>query len=1052
MKDQRAIFSGNQWLVAGLFLLAGLGLLIFFVRFAEPVHRTHRAPYQGDYSEKQLLEQLTTTNLDIRVAQIATASVKPGERQVGRATGSPGFYRTEKLIETAFQTAGLEVQPQTFEVVMPETEYCEVLGADGQPLPGVQLYPLEPAGLLPTVLPAAGITARLVETETTDLTLLTGNNPHETVLLTFINDQLDWLTPANVGVRAIIAREDEVAKAQRANPDVPAAWQNLVSGTEVTYPRFVARGPIEKFAGQQITIRCKVTWQPKKVRNVIGVLPGKGTSHEALVVTAHYDSGSVVPELAPGAEESLSLAALLEYARALAPYRGQLERDVVFIATAGHAQGMTGVCRLMDAVETFTRTRPEYQSLEQQRRDQVQQLEYAQQALAMCEQLPAGKAWSLKDPQFATWFRAAFKLIAGEINLDRRNEMLAAKLAYFRANKPVFRDGFNNAGASDQDRARPENTHPLLKDYIEAQKNDNAAANLMGLTVEELVKRPEFAKWDYLAKAKAVFETRQAYHQAQLAQFDDSIAVQKLFAGYERTLTLNLDLCSGGRTASLPLALAAGLEKPGAIVEPQISDLANALLAKAPFRVIHWGSRDATGSREYPSPINPNYAEGEAAIWFRCGRLAFSAVNAFFFPPKVGTPEDTWDDLPTAALHQQVPALGRTILALASGQVLFKQIPPVQFGIYTVRGTVLGNAGAASVVPSHRMATRTFLRAYAPQFATYGRVTTRGMALYPILQANPYGEFTRQFATDLAAWGNAFVATAIRFDAQGAPEYINDTSASSQSLFNSQTISLKAALATGPHPAEPINFSMFRCAPVMLFDRINPQTMQSFKGVAYVDNLGLSGPPRFNFLGTTAFLEPDLKFYVALLDGAADNKELLTDRAFMLNIDRNAPIKPDEPEAYGRGYLVADTTALTMPASDAEHHSCGPTRNGSGYRSGLAWSTSKCSASTNTARIGWPMPTRSSSRMTPRAQLIRPARVSRMPSITIQSFVRASHKRWWAFSGTLDCWCRLCSLRKNSFLVSPIFANNLLPAAQFSSWYSHSCNNFIPPFKWCARR
>ena len=915
MKTQRPISWSNQWLVAGLFLLAGLGLLIFFVHFAEPVHRAHRAPYQENYSEQQLLDQLTATNLDARIAQIAAASVQPGERQVGRSTGSPGFYRTEKLIETAFQAAGLEVQPQAFDVVMPEREECQVLGADGQPLPGVELYPVEPAGLLPTVLPAAGITAQLVEAETTDLTLLTGHNPRETVLLTYINDQLDWLTPANVGVRAIIAREDEVAKAQRANPDVPAPWQKLFSGTEVAYPRFVARGPIEKFAGQQITIHCKVTWQPKTARNIIGVLPGKGTTHEALVVTAYYDSSSIVPELAPGAEESLSLAALLELAKALAPYRGQLERDVVFIATAGHAQGMTGVCRLMEAVETFSRTRPEYRSLLQQRGDQAQQLEYARQALAICEQLAAGQPWSLKDPQFATWFRAAFKLIAGEINLDRRNEMLAAKLAYLRAGKPVFRDGFKNETASDQDRAQPENTHPLLKEYIAAQTSDNVAANLMGLTVEELVKRPEFSKWNYLEKARAVFATRQAYHQSQLAQLDDSIAVQKLFTGYERTLTLNLALCSGGRTASPQLALAAGLDKPGAIVEPQISDLANAIIAKAPFRVIHWGSRDATGSRENPCPINPNYGEGEAAVWFRCGRLAFSAVNAVFFPPKVGTPEDTWDGLATSALHQQVPALGRAVLALASGQVPFKQIPP-QYGIYTVRGTVLGNAGAASVVPSHRMATRTFLRAYAAQFAFYDRITTHGVALYPILQTNPYGEFTRQFAIDLAAWGNGFMATAIRFDAQGMPEYINDTSPSSQSLFNSQTISLKAALATGPHPAEPINLSMFRCVPVMLFNSINPQTMQAFKGVAYVDNLGLSGPARFNFLGTTAFLEPDLKFYVALLDGAANNKELLTDRAFMLNVDPNAPIKPDEPEAYGRGYLAADTETLTMPALD----------------------------------------------------------------------------------------------------------------------------------------
>ena len=928
MNDSRPSSRFDQWLVAGLFLLAGLALLIVFVKFAEPTHRKHRAPYEGTYSEAQLRERLTATNLDARIAQIAAASVQPGERQVGRATGSPGFYRTEKLITAAFQNAGLQLQTQAFDVVMPETEKCEILGANGQPLPDVQLYPVEPAGLVPLVLPAEGITAELVAAESSALHLLTGHNPRATILLTAISDQVNWLTSASAGVRAIIVREDEVEKSQRANPDKPAEWEKLFSGTEITYPRFVARGPIEKYAGQPITIRCKVTWQPKTVRNLIGVLPGKGTTHEALVVTAYYDASSMIPELAPGAEESLSVAALTEFAQALAPYRGQLDRDVVFIATAGHAQGMSGVGQLMEAVETFTQARSESRSLTQQHADQAQRLEYTRQAVALCDQMAAGKPWQLTDPKFADWFRAAFKLVAGEVNLDKRNKMLAAKLAYIRAGKPVFRTGFNNAQATDQDRANPENTHPLLQTYIAAQTDDNTAANLMGLTVEELVKRPEFSKWHYLDKAREVWAAREAYHQAQLAQLTDSMAVKKIFSGYERTLTLNLDLCSGGLNGTPDLALAAGLTKPGTIVEPQVSDLANAILAKASFRVIHWGSQDATGSREYPSLINANYGEGEAAIWFRCGRLAFSAVNAFFYPPKVGTPEDTWDGLKTGVLHQQVPALGRAILALASGQVLLKQVPPIPNGLYTVNGTVLGNAGAASVVPSHRMATRTFMRAYTSPLETYHRTLSRGIQLATVLPVNPYGEFYHQFTPDLSAWSSAFKAMAIRFDAQGQPEYINDTSASSQSLFNSQSISPKEAVATGPHPAKPINLSMFRCAPVTLYGRINPQTMQAFKEVAYMDNLGLSSPLRYNLIGSgfspgvglpavTAFLEPDLTFYVALRDGAANNPELLTDRAFLLNVDWRAPIHPGESEAEGRGYLAADTSVLTLPEFDA---------------------------------------------------------------------------------------------------------------------------------------
>ena len=373
MNNQRPSTWLDQWLIAGLFAAAGVALLAFFVRFAEPAHRVHREPFRGNYSEQALQERLTATNLDACVAQIKEASLAGGGRTQGRFSGSPGFYRTEDLITNAFKADGLEVQSQEFEVVVPETEYCEVLGADGQPLPGVTLYPFIPAGLLPTVLPPEGIHARLVGAEKTDLNSLTGNDPRETIVLTTVGNGGGWDGLASAGVKAVIVREDALAKAQQADPDQPSTWESMLGGLEITYPRFVARGPIEKFAGQPITIRCKVTWQSKKVRNLIGVLHGKSAAKEALVVTAYYDAISVVPELAPGAEQSLPLAALLEYAQALAPYHGQLTRDVIFIATAGHAQALAGACHLMDAIETFTRNRSEYRSLPDQRADQTRQ-------------------------------------------------------------------------------------------------------------------------------------------------------------------------------------------------------------------------------------------------------------------------------------------------------------------------------------------------------------------------------------------------------------------------------------------------------------------------------------------------------------------------------------------------------------------------------------------------------------------------------------------------------------------------------------------------------
>ena len=272
------------------------------------------------------------------------------------------------------------MKTQELEVVVPVTEVCEILDAQGKPLDGVQLCPFAPSGLCPISLPNGEISAKLVQTESAELKYLAGNQPSNCIVLTALDSASGWMEMAGAGVKAVIVREDEAAKLLRADPDQPGAWKSLITSHETTYPRFLVRGPIEKFADSEVTIRCKVTWQTKKVRNIIGILNSDKPKQEALVLTAFYDSNSLVPDLAPGAEQSLSLAALLEYARALAPYRSQLERDVIFVAETGHAQNLAGACKLMEAIETFSHKRSDYRGFEERRAEQEQKLVWAQRA------------------------------------------------------------------------------------------------------------------------------------------------------------------------------------------------------------------------------------------------------------------------------------------------------------------------------------------------------------------------------------------------------------------------------------------------------------------------------------------------------------------------------------------------------------------------------------------------------------------------------------------------------------------------------------------------
>ena len=351
MKQKLAEFLKTQLPVAVVFAAFGLAALALFVALAEPREREHRAPFRRDYDETPLRTALAGNGLEQTLTALAHLGDAGDGHSLGRFTGSPGFYAAERYIRQAFAEAGLDVQTQEFGVVVPVTEYCEILDENNQPLPDVLLYPFEPSGLTPLAPPEEGLRGKLVLMENTSLEYLNGCQPDECIALTTLDSGTDWKPLASAGVRALIVMEDEAAAKLRSSPDQRGPWEAMLSSFEVGYPRFLARGPLANYAGKRLTLRCKVTWQERKVRNIIGCLRGAATNTEAFICSAAYDSYSVVPELAPGAEQAVSVAALIELARALAPYRGTLRRDVFFAATAGHAQALSGVSRLIEGIE-----------------------------------------------------------------------------------------------------------------------------------------------------------------------------------------------------------------------------------------------------------------------------------------------------------------------------------------------------------------------------------------------------------------------------------------------------------------------------------------------------------------------------------------------------------------------------------------------------------------------------------------------------------------------------------------------------------------------------
>ena len=84
-------------------------------------------------------------------------------------------------------------------------------------------------------------------------------------------------------------------------------------------------------------------WERKPAWNIIGTIPGYDPllTNDIVVLEGYYDAMSVVPALAPGAEQAASVTALLEIARHFR--ENPPARTIVFLATSAHHLGLRGV-------------------------------------------------------------------------------------------------------------------------------------------------------------------------------------------------------------------------------------------------------------------------------------------------------------------------------------------------------------------------------------------------------------------------------------------------------------------------------------------------------------------------------------------------------------------------------------------------------------------------------------------------------------------------------------------------------------------------------------
>ncbi|MCX7599098.1 MAG: M28 family peptidase [Armatimonadetes bacterium] len=282
-----------------------------------------------------------------------------------RVSGYPGNEAAAEYILARFKALGLETYVQEFDMPTPLDEGC-TLEVGGKQFEVGALWP----NLVRTCqVPPEGLTGPLIYVGKGDLTDFDGKPVENAIVLMDFNTGQNWLNAPLLGAAAVVFLQPPTTTRGEA--------ETKFLQCPVSVPRFYARGDavaqllaLAASGTPAATIRSRVSWVNRTNRNILGILRGADAelSKEALIFSAFYDSISVVPRWAPGAESASGIAALLELARLYSAHRPA--RSIVFLATSGHFEALAGA-------REFVRLWGQEPRRERERNKRLRQLERA---------------------------------------------------------------------------------------------------------------------------------------------------------------------------------------------------------------------------------------------------------------------------------------------------------------------------------------------------------------------------------------------------------------------------------------------------------------------------------------------------------------------------------------------------------------------------------------------------------------------------------------------------------------------------------------------------
>ncbi|HSV91449.1 MAG TPA: M28 family peptidase, partial [Desulfobacterales bacterium] len=298
-----------------------------------------------------------------------------------RSTGAEGNGRAAAYLRSELEAlfpGAVATQAFTVPVIRAGDGTLSVPGRAGE----LRLRAVAGNALTPPAVPAPGLSGPLVYVGRGELAELNGRPVEGAILLMELDSGRAWLTAADLGAGALVYID------RGGSPRT--VFEDKLELSPLRFPRFWATaeeiahvlGDVSAAPGGIVAdaagIRAEAAWENAASENITCLIPGTSAERrkELLVVEAFYDSTAQVAGLAPGADEAMGAATLLQLARALK--ERPPERTVLLAATSGHAQALAG---LRELVWTLTARSKDLRDARSDLRRAVQRARTTQDAL-----------------------------------------------------------------------------------------------------------------------------------------------------------------------------------------------------------------------------------------------------------------------------------------------------------------------------------------------------------------------------------------------------------------------------------------------------------------------------------------------------------------------------------------------------------------------------------------------------------------------------------------------------------------------------------------------